>query len=293
MKVGLIGTGILGNATGIHLLQSGFQLTAYNRTREKTKELEKHGAHIVPSPKEVGENSDIIIIVVKDADAVNQVSFEKDGIIRGNFKNLIVCDMSTINPIKSKSITDNFSKHNISKLDTPVMGGPNVAINGDLVMMASGNPNTFDKCRKLLDVIANKVFYLGESGTAHSIKLAMNLQIAMLALAISEGITFSRRLNIDPKIFLEVLNSTYFKTGMSENKAYKMIQDSFNPTFALENLKKDIDAISETSRSFGLELPMMVKAREVYENALNEGFGKLDYTGILAYIKKLNEKNSS
>lgn len=293
MKIGLIGTGMLGNATGIHLLQSGFQLTAYNRTREKTKELEKYGANIVSSPKEVGENSEIIIMVVKDADVVHQVSFEKDGIIHGNLKNLIVCDMSTINPIKSKRITDKFSEYNISKLDTPVMGGPNVAINGELIMMASGNQNIFDKCKKLLDTIANQVFYLGESGTAHSVKLAMNLQITMLALAISEGITFARALNIDPKIFLEVLNSTYFKTGMSENKAYRMIQDNFNPTFTLENLKKDIDTISETSESFGLELPMMDKARETYQNAVQVGFGKLDYTGILAYIKKLNEKSSS
>jgi 3-hydroxyisobutyrate dehydrogenase len=77
---------------------------------------------------------------------------------------------------------------------------------------------------------------------------------------------------------------------MSENKAYKMIQDNFDATFTLENLKKDINTISETSKSFGLELPMIEKAEEIFENAVKEGFGKLDYTGILAYLKKLNEK---
>jgi 3-hydroxyisobutyrate dehydrogenase len=176
-------------------------------------------------------------------------------------------------------------------LDTPVMGGPNVAINGELVMMAAGNKTTFDKCKKLLDTIASKVFFLGENGTAHAVKLAMNLQITMLALALSEGITLARGANVDPKIFLEILNSTYFKTGMSENKAYKMIQGKFDATFTLENLKKDINTISETSKSFGLELPMTKKAEEVYENAVKEGLGELDYTGILAYIKKLNEKD--
>ena len=291
MKIGLIGTGILGNAVGIHLLQSGYQLTAFNRTNEKTNELKKNGAQIVLTPKEVAENSEIVITVVKDANAVKQVSFEKDGIIYGNHKDLIVCDMSTINPIKSKNISEKFLEHDISMLDTPVMGGPNVAINGELVMMAAGNKNTFDKCKKLLDTIANKVFFLGESGTAHAVKLVMNLQITMLALAISEGITLARGANVDPEIFLEILNSTNFKSGMSENKAHKMIQDKFEPTFTLENLKKDINTISETSKSFGLELPMMKKAEEVYENAVKEGFGNLDYTGILAYMKKLNEKN--
>jgi 3-hydroxyisobutyrate dehydrogenase len=291
MKVGLIGTGMLGNAVGLHLLHSGHQLTAFNRTKEKTDELKKNGAHVVSTPKEVAENSDIVISVVRDANAVKQVSFEKDGVIHGNHEDLVVCDMSTINPIESKNIAQKFLEHGISMLDTPVMGGPNVAIKGELVMMAAGNKNTFDKCKNLLDTIANKVFFLGENGTAHAVKLAMNLQITMLALAISEGITLARGANVDPKIFLEILNSTYFKTGMSENKAYKMIQDQFDATFTLENLKKDITTILETSKSLGLELPMIKKAEEVYENAVKEGFGNLDYTGILEYIKKLNEKN--
>jgi 3-hydroxyisobutyrate dehydrogenase len=291
MKIGLIGTGMLGNAVGLHLLQSGYQLTAFNRTKEKTNELKKNGAQIVSTPKEVAENSEIVISVVKDANAVKQISFEKDGIVKGNHKGLVVCDMSTINPLESKTIAEKFLEHGISMLDTPVMGGPNVAINGELVMMAAGNKTTFDKCKKLLDTIANKVFFLGENGTAHAVKLAMNLQITMLALALSEGITLARGANVDPKIFLEILNSTYFKTGMSENKAYKMIQGKFDATFTLENLKKDINTISETSKSFGLELPMTKKAEEVYENAVKEGLGELDYTGILAYIKKLNEKD--
>ncbi len=98
------------------------------------------------------------------------------------------------------------------------MGGPNVAITGNLVMMASGNKEIFDHCKKVFEKIANKVFFLGESGVAHSVKLAMNLQITMLALALSEGIMFVKKAEVDPKIFLEILNSTYFKTGMSEKR---------------------------------------------------------------------------
>ncbi|MCH7756976.1 MAG: NAD(P)-dependent oxidoreductase [Thaumarchaeota archaeon] len=290
-KIGLVGTGILGNAVGLHLLESGYQLTAYNRTTEKTNELKKKGAQIVRTPKEVAQNSEVVITVVKDASAVKQVSFEKDGIIHGRHKDLVVCDMSTINPLESKNISEKFFENDIVMLDTPVMGGPNVAITGDLVMMAAGNKNTFNKCKGVFDTIANKVFFLGENGTAHGVKLAMNLQITMLALALSEGITLSRAVNVDPKIFLEILNSTYFKTGMSENKGYKMIQDKFDATFTLENLEKDINTILDTSKSLELELPMTKKAKEVYGNAVKDGFGNLDYTGILAYLKKLNEKS--
>ena len=288
-KIGIIGLGMLGNAVALHLLDSGFEVTVYNRTKEKTTQAREKGAKVVPSPKEIAENSELIITVVKDAAAVKEISFEKDGIIEGKHEKLIVADMSTIDPTESKNISRKFQEHNIHKLDIPVMGGPNVAISGNLVMMVSGNKESFDHCKNVFEKIANKVFFLGESGVAHSVKLAMNLQITMLALALSEGIILMKKANVDPKIFLEILNSTYFKTGMSEKKAFKMIENKFDATFTLSNLKKDISTITSAAKSLGIELPMIKKAEQVYENAVKEGFGEMDYTGIIEYIKKIND----
>ena len=288
-KIGIIGLGMLGNAVALHLLESNFEVTVYNRTKEKTNQVKEKGAKIASSPKEVAENSDLVIIVVKDADAVKQVSFEKDGIIEGKHEKLIVADMSTIDPVESKNITKRFQEYSIQKLDIPVMGGPNVAITGDLVMMVSGDKPSFEICKKIFEKIANKVFFLGNAGVAHSVKLAMNLQITMLALALSEGITLVKKASVDPKIFLEILNSTYFKTGMSENKAYKMIDGKYDATFTLANLKKDINTMTKAAESLGVELPMIKKAEEIYENAVKEGFGDIDYTGIIKYINKINE----
>ncbi len=285
-KIGLVGTGILGNAVGLHLLESGYSLTAYNRTKEKTAELENKGATIVDSPKKVTESSDLVITCVKDASAVRQVSFEKNGIIEGKHGDLIVADMSTINPIETRKIASEFKKNGITMLDIPVMGGPNVAINGKLVVMASGDENAFNKFKNVFETIGNQVFFLGKNGVAHSVKLAMNLQIAMLALALSEGITLARATSVEPEVFLKILNSTYFKTGMSENKAFKMIKDEFKPTFTLNNLKKDLNTINETAKSFGVRLPMSSRAEEIYKKAIENGFGDLDYTGILAYLKQ-------
>jgi 3-hydroxyisobutyrate dehydrogenase len=287
-KIGIIGMGMLGNAVALHLLDSGFEVTVYNRTKEKTTQAREKGAKVVTSPKEIAENSELIITVVKDAAAVKEISFEKDGIIEGKHEKLIVADMSTIDPTESKNISRKFQEHNIHKLDIPVMGGPNVAISGNLVMMVSGNKESFDHCKNVFEKIANKVFFLGESGVAHSVKLAMNLQITMLALALSEGIILMKKANVDPKIFLEILNSTYFKTGMSEKKAFKMVDSKYDATFTLSNLKKDISTITSAAESLGIELPMIKKAEQVYENAVKEGFGEIDYTGIIEYIKKIN-----
>jgi len=289
MRIGIVGTGMLGSAVGLHLLDEGFDLTVYNRTKEKTKQLESKGARVADSPKKVAENSDLVIVVVKDADSVRQVCFEKNGITYGKHDKLTIADMSTISPAESKSIAEEFRQSGIIKLDIPVMGGPNVAISGDLVVMASGDKDTFDRFKKVFEKVGNKIFFLGESSTANSVKLAMNLQIAMLALSLSEGITLVRGAGVDPRVFLEILNSTYFKTGMSENKAYKMIEDDFKPTFTLENLKKDISTVIGTADSYGIQLPAIKKAEEIYEKAIEQGFGKIDYTGILAYIKRINE----
>ncbi|MEM2160999.1 MAG: NAD-binding protein, partial [Candidatus Nitrosotenuis sp.] len=102
--------------------------------------------------------------------------------------------------------------------------------------------------------------------------------------AISEGITLARGAKIEPEVFLQILNSTYFKTGMSENKAYKMIKGDYNPTFTLSNLKKDLDTINEAAEAFGLNLPMATKANQVYQDAEESGFGQMDYTAILDYL---------
>ena len=288
-KIGLVGTGMLGEAVGLHLLKSGHSLTVYNRTKSKTSNLEKNGAIISDTPKHVAESSELVITCVKDADAVHEILFAEDGIIAGKHDGLVVAEMSTINPSSAIQNSKRLGEEGINSLEIPVMGGPNVAIDGKLVLMASGDKDVFDKYKQVFDTIANKTFFLGKSGSAHSIKIAMNLQISLLALALSEGITLTKKAGFDPEKFLEILNSTYFKTGMSENKAHKMIRDEFEPTFTLKNLKKDLGIITDTAKDFGAVLPMAERANKIYADAVEAGFGEIDYTGILAYIKKLSE----
>ena len=288
-KIGMIGTGMLGEAVGLHLLKSGYALSVFNRTKSKTENLAKNGETVVNSQMDIAKNSDLVITVVKDAASVKQVSFENDGILDGNHNGLVVADMSTVNPSSAKEISKKFQENGIDFVEIPVMGGPNVAIDGKLVLMASGNKDAYETHKNIFETIAHKNFFLGDSGAAHSIKLAMNLQISMLALALSEGITLTRKAGFEPEKFLEILNSTYFKTGMSENKAHNMIKDSFEPTFMLKNMTKDLGIINEAAKSFNADLPMAKLASSVYQDAVEAGFGEIDYTGILAYLKKISD----
>ena len=288
-KIGIIGTGMLGEAVGLHLLKSGYALSVFNRTKSKTEKLANNGATVANTPMNVAKNSDLVITVIKDAVSVKQVSFENDGILDGNHDGLVVADMSTVNPSSAKEISKKFQENGIDFVEIPVMGGPNVAIDGKLVLMASGNKDAYETHKNIFETIAHKNFFLGDSGAAHSIKLAMNLQISMLALALSEGITLTRKAGFEPEKFLEILNSTYFKTGMSENKAHNMIKNSFEPTFMLKNMTKDLGIINEAAKSFNADLPMAKLASKVYQDAVEDGFGEIDYTGILAYLKKISD----
>jgi len=289
VKIGIIGTGMLGEAVGLHLLDSGYSVSVYNRTKSKTKNLEEKGADVAELPSVVAESSDLIITCVKDADAVKQVLFGQGGVVSGKHDDMTVADMSTINPNAAKEISKKLHDEGIKSIEIPVMGGPNVAIDGKLVLMASGDKESFERFSQVFNTIANKTFFLGESGSAHSIKLAMNLQISLLALSLSEGIMLTKKAGFDPEIFLEILNSTYFSTGMSQNKAFKMIKDEYQPTFTLKNMKKDLDTIIASAKDFDAKLPIAERANEIYKQALDAGFGEIDYTGILAYIKKLSE----
>jgi len=289
VKIGIIGTGMLGEAVGLHLLNSGYSVSVYNRTKSKTKNLEEKGADVAELPSVVAESSDLIITCVKDADAVKQILFGQNGVVSGKHDDMTVADMSTINPNAAKEISKKLHDEGIKSIEIPVMGGPNVAIEGKLVLMASGDKESFERFSKVFNTIANKRFFLGESGSAHSIKLAMNLQISLLALSLSEGIMLTKKAGFDPEIFLEILNSTYFSTGMSQNKAFKMIKDEYQPTFTLKNMKKDLDTIIASAKDFDAKLPIAERANEIYKQALDAGFGEIDYTGILAYIKKLSE----
>ena len=290
MKIGIVGTGMLGEAVGLHLLDVGYEITVFNRSKKKTEKLENKGAIVVDSPKNVAENSELVIMVVKDANAVKDVVFGDCGILAGRHEGMCIADMSTINPNSTREISKKVTENGIDYMEIPVMGGPNVAINGKLVIMASGKKEVFEKFKTIFESIADQSIYLGDTGTAHSIKLAMNLQIAMLALSLSEGITLTKKAGFDPEIFLKVLNSTYFKTGMSEGKAHKMINDSVKPTFTLANLKKDLDTINDAAESFDAELPMAKIARKIYADATDAGFGDIDYTGIISYIRKLSKE---
>lgn len=287
MRVGVAGLGLMGSGIATRLVNTGHTVSVYNRSSEKTKHFSK-SATIMSSPKELGDNCDFVVTVVTDFEAVKEVLLGKDGIIKSGNRHLIVADVSTISPSQSEHCAQALRKAGIEMLGMPVMGGPAAAETGDLVPMVAGHRQAFEKTKQVIEKLG-RTFYVGErDGSANAIKLALNLNIALVAIAVSEGITLVRGFGTDPAIFVQILNSTYFKTGLSEKKGPKMIKNDFTPSFHLKNMLKDLELAMATAQPAGITLPQTALAQQIFRAANNSGFSDQDYTSICAFLAKIN-----
>src|ERR671925_2399537 len=287
MRVGVAGLGLMGSGMTSRLIDNGHRVSVYNRTRSKAQQF-SNKANVALNPRELADSCDLIITVVTDFDAVKDVLFGSNGVIESGNRNLVVADASTISPSQSEHCAQRLHNANIEMLGMPVMGGPAAAETGDLVPIVAGRKQTFEKVRQVIEKLG-KTFYIGEKdGSANAIKLALNLNIALIATALSEGITLVKRAGIDPSIFIEILNSTYFKTGLSERKAPKMVKNDFTPTFHLKNMLKDLELAASTAQGTGITLPQTSLAQQIFRAANNMGFSDQDYTSICAFLAKIN-----
>ncbi|MGH9991526.1 MAG: NAD(P)-dependent oxidoreductase [Nitrososphaera sp.] len=293
MRIGMAGLGLMGSGMAARLIGTGNRITVYNRSRARAERF-SGTADVASSPKELAEGCDFVIVAVTDFYAVQEVLLGDNGIIRSENRNLVLADASTISPSQSSQCARSLRRTGIEMLGMPVMGGPVLAESGELVPMVAGNRGAYDKVRTVIEQLGKPVFYIGATdGAANAIKLALNLNIALIASAVSEGITLVRSSGIDPSLFIQVLNSTYFRTGLSEKKGPKMVSGDFQPTFHLKNMLKDLELAAGTAQELKISLPQTLLAQQIFRAANNSGFSEMDYTSICAFLAKINGMDKS
>ncbi|MDW0138348.1 MAG: NAD(P)-dependent oxidoreductase [Nitrososphaeraceae archaeon] len=289
MNIGIIGTGLMGSAIAHRLIERGFKVFLYNRTKGRSDALVKKGAIRMGHPSELGRNCNFVIISVTDGKAVKEMLFGDNGLVKSNNKRLIVVDTSTILPEDSIYCASLMKKKGYAILQAPIMGGPDATMKGDVITIISGNKKIIEKSRRILTSYSKKLFNLGnKDGAANFIKLGLNLNIALIAISLAESIVFVKKSKIDPAIFLEILNSTYFKTGLSEIKGPKMIKNNFEPKFFLKNMLKDVQLLNESAKHNGTSLSFASLAEQYFRIASNRGYSELDYTAILKLFGEFN-----
>lgn len=296
MNVGIIGLGMMGLQIALRLAQKGHKITAFNRDKSKAEKLAATGTKkltVANQPKVVADSSDVVIICVKDYQAVANISSMMEGIIETTNRDLIVVQCSTISPDESSKLADLYSNKQIRMLTVPILGGTAAVERGEITLIAAGPKTAYELVDPVLRDLSTQIFYIGpDHRTASALKLAFNIHIALIALALAEGLVFARGTGVDTATYIKVLNSTYFKTGISERKGPRIINDDYNASFYLMNMVKDLDLAMRTAYTSGLTLPITTSAEAVYRASEAVGLSKMDYTSVASYLLKLNGFNT-
>lgn len=293
MNIGIIGTGLMGSAIFERLLERGFTVYIHNRTKQRADPLVRKGGIRVGNPSELGKKCNYVIISVTDGNAVKEILFDNNGLIYSNNNQLSIIDTSTVLPEDSIYCANLMKRKGYAMIQAPIMGGPDATRKGDVISIVSGDKKTMEKCRRILTNFSKKIFYAGyRDGAANYLKLGLNLNIALIAISLSESIIFIKKSKTNPTVFLNILNSTYFKTGLSEIKGPKMIRNNFEPKFFLKNMLKDVQLLNECAKRNNASLSFSSLAEQYFRMASNRGYSELDYTAILKLFGEFNNLKS-
>jgi 3-hydroxyisobutyrate dehydrogenase-like beta-hydroxyacid dehydrogenase len=285
-RVGLIGLGLMGAPMGANLLKAGFPLTVWNRTAAKSQKLAARGASVAVSPRDLASQVDVLFTIVSDPLALEDVLWAKDGALPALKKGTVLIDSSTVSPALARRISKSCADQSVDFLDAPVTGGTWGAEKGELVFMIGGKKETLDRVEPVLQAIGKRFFLLGPNGAGQTVKLAMNLILALEVQALAEGLELVTSSGVEPTKLLEVLQSSMGRAPVLDVKAPVILKRDFTPSFPLRLMHKDIRLAMELAKENGIELPAGAAAYQAYSVVKAAAKSDVDYAAIASYWKK-------
>ncbi len=287
-KLGFIGLGIMGEMMAKRLLSNNFELIVYNRTRDKITKLGNSGFTIAESPSEVAKNCDVIISMLADSKAVEEVVFAENGIFAGIREGLIHIDMSTISPSTTKKLYNEYKTRNAYFIHAPVLGSKTQAGDGTLLIFAGGDKDAIQKCEEIFKVLGKKLWVFDSVEKATNLKLAMNSMIATMIIALSQAFVLAEKSGIPKSTVLEVLENSALNSAMYQNKGKTIIDGNFTPNFYVKHILKDINLALETGQDLKVPLPVLSSIREIYVSALSKGYENEDYSAVYKVLAEFS-----
>jgi 2-hydroxy-3-oxopropionate reductase len=282
-RIGLIGLGLMGRPMGMNLLKAGYALTLWNRTPSRADELVAAGATLVQSPQEVAAASDFLLTIVSDPPAIEEVLWGPRGALQALPRGSIYVDSSTISPALARKIAAACAARGAHFLDAPVTGGDWGAREGDLVFMIGGDAETLKKAEPILGVMGKKLFHLGPHGAGQTIKLAMNMILALQVDALAEALALTTRAGIPGEKLVEVMQSSMARSGVLDVKAPNLLKGQYVPSFPLRLMHKDLGLALDLANQLGVGLPATAAAREIYNSVKGAAKEDLDYSAVMKF----------
>jgi 3-hydroxyisobutyrate dehydrogenase-like beta-hydroxyacid dehydrogenase len=284
--VGLLGLGLMGRPIGANLLKAGFSLTVWNRTASREEPLVAQGARAATHPREVAATSDVVIAIVSDPPAVEQVFWGPDGALGGMRAGSVLVDSSTVTPALARRAAAACAERGVEFLDAPVTGGTWGAEKGELVMMVGGPAETLKRVEPVFSAIAKKWFHLGGHGAGQAIKLAMNMLFAIEVDALAEALALCTASGIPGERLVEVMQSSMGRAPVLDVKAPLMLKHEYPPSFPLRLMHKDMRLAMELGKELNVKLPAGSAATEAYGAVLKAAREDVDYAAIGRFWEK-------
>lgn len=287
MKIGFIGLGIMGKPMSKNLLKAGYELMVRDLNQAAVDELVALGAQEAKSGAEVAAACETIITMVPNSPHVRAAVLGEEGVIETAKPGTVLIDMSSIDPVESKSIGAALAEKGIEMLDAPVSGGEPKAIDGTLSVMVGGKKELFDKYRELLSAMAGSVVYVGELGAGNIAKLANQMIVAINIAAMSEALTFAKKAGADPELVYQAIRGGLAGSTVLDAKAPMVLNRNFKPGFRIELHIKDLTNALNAAHSVTSPVPITAQLMEIMQTLKADGLEKEDHAAIAKYYEKL------
>ncbi|MFC2134663.1 NAD(P)-dependent oxidoreductase [Bacteroidota bacterium] len=278
MNIAFLGTGLMGSPMALRLLNAGYKLIVYNRTKSKAISLESNGAVVADDSNQAVKGADVVIIMLSDYTAIKKVLFAENKI---TFKGKTIIQMSTISPVESVMLKKRIEKAGGDYMEAPVLGSIPQVNDGSLFVLFGGSQKQYDKWSHLLKNFGKEVTLVGDVGDASATKLALNQLIASLTAAFSMSLGYLREKDVKLEAFMEILRKSALYAPTFDKKLSNMMDRNFeNPNFPLKHLMKDVDLIVSEFESQKINSAPLSGLKKILKKSLDSKMDELDYSAV-------------
>ena len=286
-KIGFIGIGLMGKGMSLNLLKAGYPVTVWNRTESKTKPVVDAGAKLAKTPKEVAENSDVVVSIVTGSNDVKQVLLGENGALHGAKKGAVFIDMSTISPIATVEISKELAKKGVEMLDAPVSGGVIGANNGTLSIMVGGKEPVFNECKPILESMGKTITYIGGIGDGQICKAVNQILVGTTMLGVAEALVFAAKTGVDLERVHQAVSGGAAGSWQLTNNGARVLKGDMSPGFKIKDYLKDLGIIMETADVNKMPLPATSLVLQMFRYCQAEDMLQDGTQAVVKAIEKL------
>ncbi|MCM2533566.1 NAD(P)-dependent oxidoreductase [Neobacillus pocheonensis] len=269
--IGFIGIGVMGKSMAEHLLDAGYPLVVYSRTKEKAAELLMKGAKWAITPKDLAEKASVVFTMVGYPNDVEEIYLGENGLIPNGKEGSFFIDMTTSAPSLAVKIYEEAKKNGIQAIDAPVSGGDVGAKEAKLSIMVGGEKEAFEAILPLLEHLGLNIVYQGKAGAGQHTKMSNQIAIASNMIGVCEAIIYAEKAGLNPENVLKSITAGAAGSWSLSNLAPRMLNGNFEPGFYIKHFIKDMKIAIDEADHMGMEVPGLSLAKSLYDQLVEKG----------------------